>query len=93
MAEEQPDRYVATASKIKRRGRIFIDWLRNGRGSTSVASWSLRARPGAPLAVPLTWEALARVRTPSRYSLRDASKLEVPAFIAALESLKQRIPG
>src|SRR5687768_17693184 len=46
-ATQAPKRYVATASKAKRRGVIFIDWLRNGRGATSVASWSLRARKEA----------------------------------------------
>src|SRR5690606_29032014 len=42
MAEDAPDRFVASASKELRRGRIFIDWLRNGRGNTSVAGWTLR---------------------------------------------------
>lgn len=93
MAEEQPDRYTATPSKAKRQGRIFIDWLRNGRGSSSVASWSLRARPGAPVAVPLTWEELSRVRMPGRYSLRDASQRAEPALVAELASLQQRLPG
>ncbi len=92
MAMEQPERYVATASKARRQGRIFIDWLRNGRGSTSIASWSLRARAGAPVAVPLTWEKLARIRTPGRYTLRDAAGLPVPQLASQLESLRQRLP-
>lgn len=84
MESQAPERYVATMSKAKRKGRIFIDWLRNGRGATSVASWSLRAREGAPAAVPLTWEELARVRSPNRYTLKDAAQRRVPAELAAL---------
>lgn len=72
LAAQAPDRYVATMSKAKRKGRIFIDWLRNGRGATAVASWSLRARPGAPVAMPVTWEELARTRKPDKYRLRQA---------------------
>lgn len=84
MEAGDPDRYVATMSKAKRRGRIFIDWLRNGRGATSVASWSLRARPGAPAAVPLSWAELSRVRSPTRYTLKDAALREVPPEAAAI---------
>src|SRR3546814_17922389 len=65
MAEHAPERYVATMSKAKRPGQIFIDWLRNTRGATSVASWSLRARKGAPVAVPLRWEARGAIRRPA----------------------------
>ncbi|TZF90394.1 DNA ligase D [Cognatilysobacter lacus] len=78
MEQQAPERYVATMSKSKRRGRIFIDWLRNGRGATSVASWSLRAREGAPVAVPVTWAELSRVKSPARYTLADAAKREMP---------------
>lgn len=92
MENEAPDRYVATMSKAKRKGRIFIDWLRNGRGATSVASWSLRARPGAPAAVPLTWAELSRVRTPQRYTLKDAAKREVPAEVATLLRKAKPLP-
>jgi bifunctional non-homologous end joining protein LigD len=77
MERQAPDRYVATMSKARRKGRIFIDWLRNGRGATSVASWSLRARRGAPVAVPMTWPELSRVRSPARYTLADAASREL----------------
>ncbi|HEX7028447.1 MAG TPA: DNA ligase D [Gammaproteobacteria bacterium] len=58
MVRDEPKRFVATSSKEKRKGKIFIDWLRNGFGSTAIASWCCRARPGAPVAVPLSWSAL-----------------------------------
>src|SRR5690606_5066213 len=74
LAEEFPGRYVATASKQARRGRIFIDWLRNGRGATSVASWVLRARPGAPVAMPLRWDELGRTRSGGDYDLAKARR-------------------
>ncbi len=67
-----PDRYVATASKAKREGVVFIDWLRNSRGATSVASWSLRARAGAPVAVPLRWRELGQTRSGADYSMARA---------------------
>jgi bifunctional non-homologous end joining protein LigD len=59
LSEDAPDRYVATMSKARRTGLIFIDWLRNDRGATAVSPYSLRARPGAKVAVPLTWDELA----------------------------------
>lgn len=92
MASEAPERYVATMSKAKRKGRIFIDWLRNGRGATSIASWSLRARPGAPAAVPLTWNELSRVRKPQRYTLADAASRPVPDEVAALIRKAKPLP-
>ena len=67
-----PAQYVATASKALRERRIFIDWLRNGRGATSVASWSLRARAGAPVAMPLRWEELGRAKSGADYDLAKA---------------------
>ncbi len=74
MAAQKPNAYVATMSKAKRDGKIFIDWLRNGRGATSVASWSLRARPGAPVAMPIRWEELGRVASPAMYNLHKAMR-------------------
>jgi bifunctional non-homologous end joining protein LigD len=58
MVADSPDRYVAKMSKRLRGGHIFVDYLRNGRGATSVAPYSTRARAGAPVSTPLTWEEL-----------------------------------
>jgi bifunctional non-homologous end joining protein LigD len=92
LAQRQPRRYVATASKAKRSGRIFIDWLRNGRGATSIAAWSLRARPGAPAAVLLEWDELSRVRQPDRYSIADAAGRPFPASTAELIASAPKLP-
>lgn len=96
MALEQPDRYVATMSKAKRTGVIFIDWLRNTRGATSVCSWSLRARDTAGVAVPLRWEELARVSAadafPMAKALARAKRLKGDPW-QGIERLKQTLPS
>jgi bifunctional non-homologous end joining protein LigD len=61
LAAREPDKYTATMSKAKRGGKVFLDHFRNGRGATSVTSYSLRARAGAPVALPISWDELARV--------------------------------
>jgi bifunctional non-homologous end joining protein LigD len=58
---QYPDRYVSTMSKAKRKGKIFIDYLRNGQGSTAVLPYSPRARPGATVAMPVDWKDLAKL--------------------------------
>jgi len=72
MEAQAPQRYVATATKARRKGVIFIDWLRNGRGATSVTNWSLRARPDAGVAVPLAWSELGRTKSGKDYPLERA---------------------
>ena len=67
---EQPERYVAEVPKAKRRGRILIDWLRNGLGATAIASFSPRARPGAGVATPLAWSEVTAKLDPARFTLR-----------------------
>jgi bifunctional non-homologous end joining protein LigD len=72
MAEESPDRYVATMSKAKRRGKIFVDYLRNQRGSTAIAPFSTRARPGAHVALPVSWPGLNRLDDAHPATIKDA---------------------
>jgi bifunctional non-homologous end joining protein LigD len=92
MAANEPDKYVATATKSLRDGRIFIDYLRNGRGATSVASYSLRARPGAPAATPLAWSELARLPRANHYDLhtlpRRLARLKADPW-AGIDAVRQ----
>ena len=69
------DRFVATMSKAKRKGRIFIDWLRNQRGSTAILPYSARARPGAPVAVPIGWDELDDMENAHPFDIADADTL------------------
>ena len=64
-----PDRFSATPGEANRRGRIFVDYLRNARGATAVAPYSLRARPGATVATPLSWSELSAKTPPSSFTL------------------------
>jgi bifunctional non-homologous end joining protein LigD len=74
-AEDDPGHFTAVMSKEKRKGRIFIDYLRNGRSATAVAPYSLRARPGGPVALPFSWQELARIKTPKDYTFATVPKL------------------
>lgn len=75
LATAHPDRYVATMSKAKRKGRIFIDWMRNQRGSTAIMPWSVRARPGAPVAAPVTWSELGKIGSAGQFGIKDRADL------------------
>jgi bifunctional non-homologous end joining protein LigD len=72
MAQMEPLKFVSTATKKFRNGKIFLDYLRNGRGATSVASFSLRAREGAPVAMPLRWEELGKVKSGGAFDIDTA---------------------
>jgi bifunctional non-homologous end joining protein LigD len=81
MAEAAPDAYVATMSKAKRKGKIFIDYLRNDYTATAIADYSVRARPGAPIALPLEWKDLKTLKSASQFTVTDLlkqSKLKIP---------------
>ncbi len=81
MAADSPDRYVSAITKSKRRGKILIDYLRNQRGSTTVAPYSTRARPGAAVSMPLSWEELSPAISPDYFTV-----FNVPARLAAIRS-------
>jgi bifunctional non-homologous end joining protein LigD len=74
MAAEQPGRYVAKITKALRKGKIFIDYLRNSLEQTSVAAYSTRAREGAPVSVPVGWQELGRTTSANQFTVLDLMK-------------------
>jgi bifunctional non-homologous end joining protein LigD len=96
LVEETPRAFVATMTKSARKGKIFIDYFRNQRGATSVAAYSTRARPGAPVSTPVTWEELDSVPSGSHFTLgaveRRLVKLSRDPW-AGYERLTQSLPA
>ncbi|MBX4898471.1 DNA ligase D [Rhizobium bangladeshense] len=97
MSADHPDRYLATATKAKRKGRIFIDYLRNGRGNTAVAPYSTRARPGAAVSMPLEWSELTPDVGPAYFTVDNTpTRLDAlprdpwDGFFAAAKPLEKK---
>ncbi|WP_280137678.1 non-homologous end-joining DNA ligase [Devosia sp. Root436] len=74
LADKFPDRFTANSRKASRKGKLFIDYLRNERGATAIAPWSTRSRQGAPVAVPISWDELKTIKAASQFSLADAAQ-------------------
>jgi bifunctional non-homologous end joining protein LigD len=72
MTSDSPDRFVATVTKAKRKGKTLVDYLRNGRGATAVAPYSTRARPGAAVSMPLAWDELSPAIGPDYFTIENA---------------------
>ncbi len=95
LAKDAPDRYLTKQSIAERRGRIYIDYLRNDPTSTAVAPYSTRSREGAPVSVPLTWDEVVPSLDPKGFMVRT-----VPGHVASLKAdpwasiakMKQRLP-
>lgn len=74
MERDAPNAYTTVMSKKERKGKIFIDYLRNDRGATAIAPYSTRARPGAPVAMPIPWKALTPALKPSEFTVLTVPK-------------------
>jgi DNA ligase D len=74
MADQDPDKYTAIISKSKREKKIFVDYLRNGRGSTAVIAYSLRAKPESAVAMPVEWKDLKKYKAANEFTLEKALK-------------------
>jgi bifunctional non-homologous end joining protein LigD len=95
MATDTPRKYLAVMTKARRKGRIFVDYLRNGRGATAVAAYSTRARKGASISVPLTWNELETGIRANHFSidnLRQRLSHRRRDAWAGFFELKQKLP-
>ena len=90
LAEISPRRYVAVMTKAKRKEKIFVDYLRNKPSATAIVPYSLRARTGAPIALPVTWTELGTVKQANQFHPADARSLKKDAWTGFF-TLKQRI--
>jgi bifunctional non-homologous end joining protein LigD len=93
MAASAPETYIATMSKAKRSGKIFVDYLRNDYTATSIADYAVRARPGAPVAVPLEWKELKSLQSANEFTMKDVSRrLKSKTQDSFSRQAAQRIP-
>ncbi len=80
LARTLPDLFVAKSGPRNRVGRVFVDYLRNGRGATTAAAWSVRARPGLGVSMPCAWDELPRLRSGAHWTIANAhERLEAEA--------------
>ncbi len=93
LARTLPDEFTARMGEKRRRGKIFVDYLRNARGATAVAPYSLRARPGATVATPLAWDELSAKMSPAQFTIATVpERIERrPDPWAGYERRRQRI--
>jgi bifunctional non-homologous end joining protein LigD len=95
ISEAEPQTFTANIRKVQRKGRIFLDWLRNQRGATAVLPYSARGREGAPVAAPVAWEELDRYKGGNHFSIRDVDELLDRAsskMLAGWGKAKQALP-
>jgi bifunctional non-homologous end joining protein LigD len=95
LAEADPARFTVALRKDQRRGRIFLDYLRNQRTATAVLPWSARARDGAPVAAPVAWDELETIERSDAFTIADVETLLKRAKSRALKNwgmAEQRLP-
>ena len=92
MAADSPRLYLAKMMKSLRKGRIFIDYFRNSREATSVAPYSSRARPGAPVSAPLTWAQLARTAGANEFTVLNLKQRLRQDPWRDIGKVRQRLP-
>ncbi len=93
MAADNPKRYVPKMTKSLRRGKIFIDYLRNTREATSVCAYSTRARAGAPVSMPVSWDALARTTGGNQFTVLNIEKHLRDDAWADIGKVRQKLPA
>jgi bifunctional non-homologous end joining protein LigD len=92
LAKAEPDRYTINSRKDVRGGRIFIDYLRNDETASAIAAYSVRARAGAPVSLPIGWEELARLKSGDAFHIKDALQRRKDPWANIARAGVQRLP-
>jgi bifunctional non-homologous end joining protein LigD len=92
MAGDAPDRFTINSRKDVRRGRIFIDYLRNDETASAVASYAVRARPGAPVSMPIDWRELNALKSGRVFGIAEALKRRTDPWKDVAETADQVLP-
>ncbi len=92
MAKDEPKRFTINSRKDVRKGRIFIDYLRNDETASSVAAYAVRARPGAPVSVPIDWKELSSLKSGGDFSMKDALNRGPDPWKEIAKAVRQGLP-
>lgn len=92
LAKAEPDRYTINSRKDVRGGRIFIDYLRNDETASAIAAYSVRARPGAPVSLPIDWKELSRLKGGDVFHIKDALQRRKDPWAEIARVGVQRLP-
>lgn len=92
MAGDAPERFTINSRKEVRKGRIFIDYLRNDETASAVAAYAVRARPGAPVSMPIDWKELNALESGTAFSIKEALKRRTDPWKDIAKSADQVLP-
>ena len=92
LAKAEPERFTINSRKDVRAGHIFLDYLRNDETASAVAAYSVRARPGAPISLPIDWKELAGVKAGDSFGIRDALERRTDPWASMEKVGRQRLP-
>ena len=93
LAKAEPDRFTINSRKDVRPGHIFLDYLRNDETASAVAAYSVRARPGAPVSVPIDWNELRPLKAGDAFKIKDVLKRRKDPWADIARAGRQRLPG
>ena len=93
MAKDNPDRFTINSRKDARKGRIFIDYLRNDETASAVAAYSVRARQNAPVSVPIDWKELSALNSGSVFGMEGVLKRRGDPWKSISIAGRQRLPA
>lgn len=92
MAKDEPDRFTINSRKAARKGRIFLDYLRNDETASAIAPYSVRARPGAPVSLPIDWKELAPLKSGAIFGIKEVLKRRADPWRSMSKIGRQSLP-